>query len=586
MLRFTKKGLSTLTALTLALTLGACSSGNTTTNTSAQATTAEAATTQTETKTETTTETNTEAAASDTTVTEANAADLPFSKYDPGITINVIRTLDDTTKFMAGEDINNNAWATMYKDELGITLNYTWTASTSTQYDEKLNVNIASGQLPDMMQVNRSQMARLAETTLINKDLQGIYDQYASPFLKSVVTQEGTTALDSATFGGKLIAIPNTGSSIDSAPMLWIRDDWLKAVGKSAPKTMDELYALMDEFMNKKPGGDATYYGMAMQKDLVGGFGGIDGFCNGFGAYPGMWIDDGTGKLVQGSYQPAMKEALLELQKLYAAGKIDPEFAVKDGGKESELCASGQIGIEYGQMWNPLWPLQTTVDNNNDADWVAYPLPTKDGVESHPQIALGTSTYFVINAKYEHPEALLKMQNQFVKRGWDGTLDDYTTYFNFTKDGTLYETFKYSFAQAWPARKNLDTYYAVTDAMKINDTSKLNPEQMTNYITAKSYDDGDPKGFGMSRIFGPMGSFRVIDQYFTGNMMLMNAFYGADTPTMTTKAAAINKLEIETFTKIIMGDSIDSFDTFVKNAMSLGGQQIQDEVNAWYATVK
>ncbi len=579
-----------LTALILALALCACTASKPTTSSPATDKTeaSDKTTTQTEKATESASEPEAKEEANETEAPPESSTDYAFGKYDPGITINVIRTLDDTTKFMEGEDINNNAWAKMYKDELGITFNYVWTASTSTQYDEKLNVNIASGQLPDIMQVNRSQMARLAETTLINKDLQDVYDKYASPFLKSVILQEGTTSLDSAVFNGKLIAIPNTGSSIDSAPLLWIRDDWLQASGVEAPKTMDELYALMDDFMTQKHDGASAgpYYGIAMQKDLYGGFAGIEGFCNGYGAYPATWIDDGTGRLVQGSYQPAMKEALLELQKLYKEGRIDPEFAVKDGGKESELCASGQIGIEYGQMWNPLWPLQATVDNNDKADWVAYSLPTKDGKDAKAQISLGTGTYYVVNANYQNPEALIKLMNQFVKRGWDGTLEDYTTYFNFTKDGTLYETFKYSFGQAWPARKNLDTFYAVTDAMKNNDTSKLNPEQMTNYTTAKSYDDGDPKGFGMSRIFGPMGSFRIIDKYVNNDLMLMNGFYGADTPTMTTKSSAIGKLEVETFTKIIMGDSIDSFDAFVKNAMSLGGQQIQDEVNAWYASTK
>lgn len=512
------------------------------------------------------------------------AADLAFQKYDPPITVTVIRTLDDTTKFVAGEDINNNDWAKLYADELGIVLKYDWTASTAQQYDDKLNVNIASGMIPDIMGVNRTQLARLAKTDLINKDLGPAYEQYASPFLKELITQEGTTALESATFDGKLIAMPNTGSSMDGAPMIWIRRDWMTKLGKTEPKTMDELFALMDEFTTKDPEGNGgPYYGMAMQKDLYGGFAGIDGFCNAYGAYPQTWIKDASGKLVYGSYQPEMKAALLKLQELYAAGKIDKEFAVKDGGKESELCVSGKIGVEFGQMWNPLWPLQATIDNNPKADWVAYAIPTATGSPAKPQINLGTTSYFVCNKNFKNPEALVKLQNMFVQKGWDGTVEDYTTYFNKTVDGTLYETFKYSFAQAWPARKNLDTHYAVVDAFKNNDTSKLNPEQLTNYNTAKSFKDGDNKGWGMARVFAEEGSFRIMDQYVTGNMFIMNAFYGADTATMTTKKSAIDKLEIETFTKIIMGDPIEKFDEFVASAKALGGDAIEKEVNEWYA---
>ncbi len=510
--------------------------------------------------------------------------DAAFSKYDPPITISVIRTLDDTTKFITGEDISNNPWAKLYLDELGITFKYEWTASTAQQYDDKLNVNIASGSLPDMLGVNRSQLARLAKTELINKDLGAAYEQYASPFLKQIMTQEGTTALDSATFGGKLVATPNTGSSMDGAPLIWIRQDWLDKLSLKAPATIDELTALIDAFTTKDPEGNGgPYYGLALTKDLYNGFGGFEGICNAFHAYPGIWVKDASGKLVQGSYQPEMKAALQYLQTLYKNGKIDKEFAVKDAGKESELCVSGKIGIQFGQMWNPLWPLQSNIDNNNKADWVSYALPSVDGTPANPQINLGTTSYYVVNKNFANPEAIFKLQSIFVQKGWDSTIEDYQLYFNLTKDGTLYETFKYSFAQAWPATKNLDIHKAIVDAVKSGDTSKLNPEQKTNYTTAQSYRNGDPKGWGMYRVFDEGGSFRIIDQYVSGNLMKMNAFYGADTATMTTKSSALSKLELETFTKIIMGDPIENFDKFVTSAMSLGGSAIQQEVNEWYA---
>ena len=526
-------------------------------------------------------------AASESTEPVASA-DGPFTKYDPGIEIHVIRTVDDTTKYLAGEDINNNCWSRLYQDELGITLAYDWIASTSNQYDEKLNVNIASGTLPDILSVNKAQLARLAKTELINKDLGGVYDQYASDLTKGIMTQEGTTALDSARFDGTLIAIPNTGSSMDSAPMMWLRQDWLDALGLKAPKTYDELLAVIDAFTTKDPAGTGAkdYVGLALNKDLVGGYAGYEGFCNIFHAYPGTWIDDGTGRLVNGSYRPEMRTALLRLQELYKAGKIDKEFAVKDGGKVSELAVSDKNGVQFGQMWNPLWPLQANRDKNPKADWIAYPLPSGDDKPATPQVAFGTAQYYVVRAGYEHPEALLKMINQFTQKAWGGTNEDYATYLNPTIDGVMYEAHKYVFAMTWPARKNLDNYLAIVDAFKNNDTAKLNPEQLTNYNTVKTFKAGDDKGWGMARVFGEEGSFRTMNEYVSGNRLLQNAFYGADTPTMTTKGSSINKLEIETFTKIIMGAPIEDFDKFVEKAMQLGGKAMEDEVNAWYATAK
>jgi 3,4-dihydroxy 2-butanone 4-phosphate synthase/GTP cyclohydrolase II len=82
------------------------------------------------------------------------------------------------------------------------------------------------------------------------------------------MTQEGTTALDSATFGGKLAATPNTGSSMDGAPLIWIRQDWQDKLSLKAPATIDELTALIDAFTTKDPEGNGgPYYGLALTKD-------------------------------------------------------------------------------------------------------------------------------------------------------------------------------------------------------------------------------------------------------------------------------------------------------------------------------
>jgi len=516
---------------------------------------------------------------------EVPVADPGFQKFDPPITVSVVRMVDDTVKFVAGEDIYNNAWANLIKDELGITLEYDWIAATQAHYDDRLNISIAAGDIPDLMQVNRNQMARLAQTDLINKDLGPVFEQYASPFLKQMIAQEGTAPIDSATFDGSLIAIPNTGSSIDGAPMMWIRRDWMEKLGKTPPQTTDDLLALIDAFTTQDPDGHGgRYYGIALNKELFHGFGGFEGFANAFGAYPGIWVKDDTGRLVYGSYQPEMRTVLLKLQELYAAGKIDREFAVKDAGMVSEFTSAGNIGIQFGQMWNPLWPLQASIDNNPEANWVAYAIPSSTDLSARPQINLGTIFYYVSNKNFEHPEALVKMMNLFVQKGWDGTIEEYKHYFNTVVEGTMYETFKFAFAQAWPARKNLDMHLAIVDAFKNNDTSNLNPEQLTNYNIIKSFKEGDNKGWGMARVFAEEGSFRITNHYQIENLFLMNEFFGGDTTTMMTKGSAIRDLKIETFTRIIMGDPIEMFDQFVATARALGGDLIEEEVNDWYGS--
>ena len=93
------------------------------------------------------------------------------------------------------------------------------------------------------------------------------------------------------------------------------------------------------------------------------------------------------------------------------------------------------------------------------------------------------------------------------------------------------------------------------------------------------------QGWGYSRIFGEGGSIGVLDEYEQKGALIINEFYGPSTDTMGTKMATLDKLQLETYTKIITGEQdISAFDTFVEQWFNLGGQDITNEVNEWYSS--
>src|SRR5690606_25371379 len=98
-------------------------------------------------------------------------------------------------------------------------------------------------------------------------------------------------------------------------------------------------------------------------------------FFNMYGAQPSIWVKGADGALAYGSIQPENKNALAKLAELYKDGQIDPEFASKDGGKIAEALTSGKLGMYFGAMWTPLYPLQDGKNNNPDMEWRAYPVP-------------------------------------------------------------------------------------------------------------------------------------------------------------------------------------------------------------------
>lgn len=513
---------------------------------------------------------------------EASGADEPyFVKYDPPIEITTVRPIDDTVKFKEGQTIDNNMWTQFLLDKLGIKLKYDWVVN-GDQYEQKMNVSIASGALPQFIPVNAKQLQQLQEAGEL-EDLTAAYEQYASPLLKEFLTQDGPASIAAATFSGKLMAIPNTNSSMNDAPMIWIRQDWLDKLGLQPPKTMADVLAISEAFTTKDPDGNNKNdtYGLALNKELYLSFADMVGFMNGYHAYPTQWVKDASDNLVYGSIQPETKTALAALQEMYKKGQIDKEFGVKDRGKAGELAAAGKVGMEFGAMWNPLWPLLDSKKNNPNAEWQAYPLVSVDDKPVRPQVGFATYQYFAVKKGNAHPEALVKMLNLFVETAWGETATQELYKQYFTGDG--FENFKLMPFQAWPARKNLDLYLHVTAALDNNDPSALQPEEKDTYdkITAYVAGSTDPNDWAYARIFGKNSAYTVIDQYVNNKLLKMTEFYGAPTPTMVEKDSNLKNREFETFTKIIMGDSIDTFDKFVEEWKKLGGDEITQEVNDW-----
>lgn len=85
-----------------------------------------------------------------------------------------------------------------------------------------------------------------------------------------------------------------------------------------------------------------------------------------------------------------------------------------------------------------------------------------------------------------------------------------------------------------------------------------------------------------------MSSVDVFNAMEEEDRVIYDVFAAAPlTTTMAEKNAYLTKLELETFSKIIMGqDPIDAFDTFVKDWKSAGGEKITKEMNEWYQASK
>ncbi|MCZ8512148.1 extracellular solute-binding protein [Paenibacillus filicis] len=475
--------------------------------------------------------------------------------------------------------MDKNAVYDAYEKELGIKLKNNWVVNAD-QYDAKIDLSIASGDIPDFFKVSQLQLKKLVDAGLV-MDLTDLYNKYVSDDAKNFFSV--TRQVDSARFNGKLMAIPFTDSPTNSSTYIWLRKDWLDKLKLPEPKTMQDVLKIAEAFSKQNPGGADKTYGLAAQKSLYAADFGLTGFFNGYHAYPGTWIKDQSGKLAYGSIQPEMKTALKQLQDMYKAGQIDPEFGVKDSGKENELVSSNKLGMAFGLFWLPSYPLKMAAikDNKTVQDWASYPLASIDDKPAMTQVTLGVNAYYVISKKAKNPEAVFEILNQYAQP--EAKKDP--VYIKGIPNSDYY--WKLNPMIMYRPDLNVKSGALLPEALKTGDTSKLKdiPDALNLYNDSVAYLNGDGKLWNNWMKSKAGGSLEIMSMYDKQNRYLPNEFYTAPTATMADKQSTLDAKEQEVFTKIITNQSpIDDFDKFVADWKNLGGDAITKEANDWYST--
>jgi putative aldouronate transport system substrate-binding protein len=536
--------------------------------------------------------TTAENAASAEAVTSTAQADAdPYGKYEQPVDLTIGMGFDPSDKSLAeGDTLENNQYTRYIADNLNINVKLAWQAATGNDYSQKVNLTIASNDLPDGMVVNDTQMRAMVKAGQLG-DMTATYASYASPILKSLMDKTNGIAPKAVTFDGKMVAIPGLQVQADGVHIMWIRQDWLDKLGLQAPRTMDELETVAKAFIEKNPDGVPA-------KDMIGITGpqnggklyanfiesnnnsfGFDPIFSAYHAYPGYWVKDSSGATAYGSIQPEVKEALSKLRDLYAKGLIDKETGVRKDA--TEPIVAGHSGIYFGMWWSGYWPLPDALKNNPKADWQAYALPLDKDGKFNAHMNTPASQFVVIRKGYEHPEAAIKMLNLLVR-------DEKT--FDLSKGGVGFYPLRVPMGPMDECEFSVPALREVLAGTKTPEDFDL-PEykllkadcENIKKVKLEPYDKVNIQYWDMNA--DPSGAQRCYS-LLVGTAPLLenyNKVYSltySQTKGMESKWATLKKLEDETFLKIIMGIApVESFDEFVKQWKSLGGDQITAEVD-------
>ncbi len=517
-----------------------------------------------------------------------DSADGPLVPYEDTLTVTLVKSDPEAVTYLEGEGPEHNFITDFYKDKLNIEYKILW---NSTDYTTKLNLDIASNELPDMFMVDASQLNTLIENGQI-EDLTGYFDDYTSDILKKQLEYDDGLLLQGCTVDGSIYGIPRPLGLLDCTTFMWIRTDWMEQLGLSVPTTWQEFW---DYVKALKESGLCAFgsSGLNFSSEQGGYDVGInnDAFnaiAQMFGAYLGFFVEDeATGELVYSPVTENMRNALLAMQDMYKAGLIDADWTSK-GQTQAELIASGAYGITFGNWAMPYY-LVGSMSNDSNSKWECYPLPSYDSTEkSHPKAAVPCGGYFVVRKGFEHPESLFKTVNlwlelncaggQYVDWWVDKISGDYSTqslvgnYYPFTMEGIT---------TASDIAKGLNAAYASDNP---DEEIQKYPIATFTYGNIKDW-DGESPTMGFINYMAYVRCAGEVYPAYEERGLQYNLFQGILSEEAQFNNSILGTTLTETFVNIIMDvEPIETFDSFVEQWYEQGGEEITKEVNEWYSS--
>ncbi|AEI40307.1 extracellular solute-binding protein [Paenibacillus mucilaginosus] len=516
-------------------------------------------------------------------------------KFDPPITLTTVGAVGATHRFKNGETLDNNVHTKWAKEKLGIDIKYNWVTSND-QFMTKVRLDLsANTKLPDVIHVADPQLLNDLIESEKFVDITSAFEKYASPKVKQIYSQDPLYWAQ-VTKDGKRYGLPTLSRAHQNDTLLWLRTDWLKKLNLEPPKTFDDLEKIMEAMQKTDFGKGPVKPPLAISiKDANMPFvqwrGDASWIFGGYGVIPHYWNKWNGDKLEYGSVQPEMKQALAKMQEWFKKGYLSPDVGLIDVGKSDETFRNEKSGIMTGP------PFQSTVVRNalqkNNPAAEAKPIPIPAGPTGKPGLRNTTvpGGAFLINKDFKHIDAFFLYINKLYEMGDPAKGSEYENGYFEGYDYVMKDGKPSSIEADFPDKTKINTpiYFLGGQAfqdpeLEIKSLIKLyNGEKPSTPYETKLYNAiPEAERADSKNVIEWQAAYYTLQQK---ENTMPNLFLGPPTKTMKSKWEGLLKMESETFLKIVYGKApIDEFDNFVKNWKAMGGDEITEEVNAWYKT--
>lgn len=210
-------------------------------------------------------------------------------------------------------------------------------------YEEKLNASFATGSLPQVVYLkNQSTFLQMKEAIRDGQFWE------IGPYLEEFpnLSKLKPEILNNTKVDGKLYSL-YIGRPLARQGIIY-RKDWADNLGLEAPKTVDDLYVMMEKFTKEDPDGnniDDTI-GLADRNDLI--YGAFKTVASWFGTPTGWGEKDG--QLLPEFMFEEYVQAMDYIKKIRDNSLMNVDFAGTSKTDQVALFTSGKAGVYIGSM--------------------------------------------------------------------------------------------------------------------------------------------------------------------------------------------------------------------------------------------
>lgn len=229
------------------------------------------------------------------------------------------------------EDYNDNAFTRWYEEQTGVQVNIEVGPSTAEEFQQALNLRIASGDLPDIIlgaAVSTSQLALYGQQGLflpLNDFIDSVGTETQRVFELYPQAEEVATAPD-----GNIYSLPEVNDCYHCsyALKMWIYQPWLDALGLEMPTTTEEFRAVLEAFRTQDPNGNGQADEIPLLSSPDEWFGEFDqyfsqSFVPASQYQTRLFVNDGV---IDVTYnKPEFRDLLRYLRELHDAGLVSSE---------------------------------------------------------------------------------------------------------------------------------------------------------------------------------------------------------------------------------------------------------------------